>query len=68
MNVVADGQTVARGWAALGGIEDALEIVLGHLNVLELIVVILFGKSVCRSLLDQEQNAQKVQRTVSKSK
>lgn len=41
VDVVGNGQTVTSGWAAGSGVEDALEVVLCDLNVLELVVVIL---------------------------
>lgn len=40
MDVVSDGEAVARGGSALGLVEDALEVVLGDLDVGELVVVI----------------------------
>jgi hypothetical protein len=43
MDVVGNGQTVASGWATFSGIKDALEVILCHLDVFELVVVILFG-------------------------
>lgn len=41
VDVVGNGQTVTSGWATGSGVEDALEVILGDLDVLELVVIIL---------------------------
>lgn len=66
VDIVGNGQTVTSGWAAGSGVEDALEVILGDLDVRELVVVVLRDVLACE--IHTGEKIKKASRTVSKSK